>query len=73
MEACLLVYSAGLCLMGKSNLEAPYEGTSIKAANVADAVRMAKEWAATVEIKDNSWLQVLLDGCGVATLKPGSF
>jgi hypothetical protein len=69
----LPVYSVGLCLMGKGNLEAPYEGISITAADVNEAVSKAKEWVATVEVAENSWLQVLLDGRGVATLKPGSF
>ena len=59
--------------MGNSSLDAPYDGASIEAANTADAVRKAKEWAATVDVAENSWLQVLLDGLSVTSLKPGSF
>jgi hypothetical protein len=33
----------------------------------------AKKWAASVEVADNSWLQILLDGRSVRSLKPGSF
>jgi hypothetical protein len=41
--------------------------------NIAEAVQKAKKWAASVEVADNSWLQVLLDGCSVASLEPGTF
>jgi len=69
----LALYNVGLCRMGKNSLEAPYNGTPVEAADTAEAVRKAKQWAASVEIADNSWLQVLLDGRSVASLKPGSF
>jgi hypothetical protein len=51
----------------------PYEGASIEAANIAEALQKAKKWAASVEVADNSWLQILLDGRSVRSLKPGSF
>ena len=72
-EANLVTYNVGLCLMVNDNLDAPYEGASIEAANIPDALLKAKKWAASVEVADNSWLQILLDGRSVRSLKPGSF
>src|SRR5215472_12671867 len=72
-EANLVTYNVGLCRMVNGNLDAPYEGSSIEAANISDALLKAKEWAASVEVADNSWLQILLDGRSVRRLKPGSF
>jgi hypothetical protein len=72
-EANLVTYNVGLCLMVNANLDAPYEGASIEAANIPDALLKAKKWAASVEVADNSWLQILLDGRSVRSLKPGSF
>jgi hypothetical protein len=69
----LATYSVGLCRMVNGNLDAPYEGASIEAANIPDALLKAKKWAASVEVADNSWLQILLDGRCVRSLKPGSF
>ena len=69
----LATYSVGLCRMVNGNLDAPYEGASIEAANIPDALLKAKKWAASVEVVDNSWLQILLDGRCVRSLKPGSF
>ena len=66
-EANLVTYNVGLCRI------APYEGASIEAANIPDALLKAKKWAASVEVADNSWLQILLDGRSVRSLKPGSF
>lgn len=40
---------------------------------IPDALQKAKKWATSVEVADNSWLQILLDGCSVRSLKPGSF
>jgi hypothetical protein len=71
-EANLVTY-VGLCRMVNGNLDAPYEGASIEAANIPDALLKAKKWAASVEVADNSWLQILLDGRSVRSLKPGSF
>jgi hypothetical protein len=45
----------------------------IEAANIPDALLKAKKWAASVEVADNSLLQILLDGRSVRSLKPGSF
>jgi hypothetical protein len=36
-EANLVTYNVGLCLMVNGNLDAPYEGASIEAANIPDA------------------------------------
>ena len=72
-EANLVTYNVGLCLMVNGNLDAPYEGASIEAANIHDALLKAKKWDASVEVADNSWLQILLDGRSVRSLKPGSF
>ena len=72
-EANLVTYSVDLCRMVNGNLDAPYEGSSIEAANISDALLKAKEWAASVEVAENSWLQILLDGRSVRSLKPGSF
>ena len=40
---------------------------------IPDALLKAKKWAASVEVADNSWLQILLDGRSIRSLKPGSF
>ena len=72
-EANLVTYNVGLCRMVNGNLDAPYEGASIEAVNIPDALLKAKKWAASVEVADNSWLQILLDGRSVRSLKPGSF
>ena len=72
-ESNLVTYDVGLCRMVNGNLDAPYEGASIEAANIPDALLKAKKWAASVEVADNSWLQILLDGRSVRSLKPGSF
>ena len=67
-EANLVTYNVGLCRMVNGNLDAPYEGASIEAANIPDALLKAKKWAASVEVADNSWLQILLDGRSVRSL-----
>jgi hypothetical protein len=69
----LSTFQAGLCCMLNGSLAEPYEGATIEAETKADAVRRAKEWAATVDVLDGSWLQVLLDGKSVASFKPGEF
>jgi hypothetical protein len=46
--------------MVNGNLVAPYEGAAIEAANIPRPLRKAKEWAASVEVAHNSWLQILL-------------
>ena len=69
----MVAYDVGLYRMGDGSLDAPYEGASIEAANIAEALQKAKKWAASVEVADNSWLQILLDGRSIRSLKPGSF
>ena len=69
----MVAYDVGLCRMGDGSLDAPYEGASIEAANIAEALQKAKKWAASVDVADNSWLQILLDGRSIRSLKPGSF
>jgi ribosomal protein L12E/L44/L45/RPP1/RPP2 len=44
----MVTYNVGLCRMVNGNLEAPYEGASIEAANISDALLKAKKWAAAV-------------------------
>jgi len=56
-EANLVTYNVSLCRMVNGNLDAPYEGTSIEAVNIPDALLKAKKWAASVEVADNSWLR----------------
>ena len=69
----MVTYNVGLCRRANGSLDAPYEGVSIEAANIAEALQKAKKWAASVEVADNSWLQILLDGRSIRSLKPGSF
>jgi chaperone required for assembly of F1-ATPase len=57
--------------MANGSLDAPYEGASIEAASIAEALQKAKKWAASVRVADNSWLQILLDGRSIRSLKPG--
>jgi hypothetical protein len=60
--------------MGRDSLEAPYESTTIEAETRDDAIRRAKEWAATFDVvTEDSWLQVAHDGKSVASFKPGQF
>ena len=54
----MVTYNVGLCRMANGSLDAPYEGASIEAANIAEALQKAKKWAASVEVADNSWLQI---------------
>jgi hypothetical protein len=69
----LVTYNVGLCRMANGSLDAPYEGASIEAANIPDALQKAKKWVASVEVADNSWLQIQLNGRSVRSLKSGSF
>lgn len=67
------MYHAGLCQMLGNDFQAPYEGATIEAVTLPDAIRRAKEWAASVDVADGAWLQILHDGKSVASLKPGEF
>jgi hypothetical protein len=69
----LRTYKVGLCRMTNGTLDAPYLGDSVEALSTADVIHKAKAWAANVDVAEGSWLQVLLDGKSVASLKPGSF
>jgi glyoxalase family protein len=40
---------------------------------IPDALQKAKKWTTSVEVADNSWLQIRLNGRSVRSLKPGSF
>lgn len=68
-----MTYNAGLCLMLGGTLQASYEGATIEAETLPDAVRRAKEWTASVEVAEKSWLQVLHKGKSLASFKPGEF
>jgi hypothetical protein len=59
--------------MGRASLDAPYITATIDAELRVDAIRRAKEWAASAEVRDESWLQVVHDGKSVASFKPGEF
>jgi len=54
-------------------LTAPYEGATIETSSTPHAIERAKEWARTVEDRDDAWLQVLFEGKSVASLKPGEY
>jgi hypothetical protein len=69
----MLTFEAGLCHMLNGNLTGPYEGVTIETHTVAEAINRAKFWAATIDVQENSWLQVLYNGKAVASLAPGEF
>ena len=69
----VLTFTAGLCLLGANGELAPYDTAPIDAASQTDAIRLAREWAETATLSEDSHLQVLLDGRAVANLKPGEF
>lgn len=71
----MATYVAGLCQMTNAVLGGPYDGISFEAVSNVESVKKAKEWAASeeVEVRDDSWLQVMRDGKSVASLKPGEF
>ena len=67
-------FQVGLCRMANGVLDAPYAGISVEAVDVADAVRKAKHWAASVDVAGDAWLHVLDEnGKSVDSFKPGSF
>jgi hypothetical protein len=69
----MAMFHAGLCQMLGGKLQEPYEGATIDVETSADAIRRAKEWPATVEVAEGSWLQVLFDGKSLASFGPGEF
>ena len=79
MADVLFTFQAGLCEMASTGqLAPPYEGCTIDGSpSVDDAVRRAKRWASSERdagnVREDSHLQVLLDGNAVASLKPGEF
>lgn len=51
-----------------------YESASLFADSDDDAVQKAKEWANSFDATpEGAWLQVVMSGKGVATLRPGEF
>jgi hypothetical protein len=50
-------------------LQAPYEAISIDAIDDAEATKRGKEWAASLDIQDDTWLQVLIDGRSIASIR----
>lgn len=66
-------FEAGLCHMLNGSLIGPYEGVTIETETLADAIRRAKLWTGTVEVLENSWLQILHNGKSVASFAPGDF
>jgi hypothetical protein len=62
-------YKIGLCRMMHGALQAPYEAISIDAIDDAEATKRGKEWAASLDIQDDTWLQVLIDGRSIASIR----
>ena len=56
---------------GGRHLRCTYEGASIEAANIAEALQKAKKWV-SVEVADNSWLRYFLMVEAFAALSLGS-
>lgn len=69
----VLLFTAGLCLVGRNGELIPYDTAEIEAASQADAIRLAQQWAQDATLAQDSHLQVLLNGEAVARLKPGEF
>lgn len=68
----MATFEAGLCQMLNGNL-VPYDTATIETHDSSSAVERAKAWAGTVDVMENSWLQVLYNGKAVASLRPGEF
>jgi hypothetical protein len=51
-----------------------YKSASIFAASDDEAVQKAKDWAHSFDnTPDDAWLQVVMSGKGISTLRPGEF
>jgi hypothetical protein len=51
-----------------------YESAALFADSDDDAVEKAKAWANSFEgTPEDAWLQVVMSGKGIATLRPGEF
>ena len=64
MSDVIAQFRAALYANGKE-----YDSASIEARNVDDAVRKAKDWVKTIELRKNSSLEITLDGRHVRTFK----
>ena len=73
MANSILSFKARLCLMGQGGELVPYDTTHIRAASEADAIRLSKQWAQDAAMSEDSYLQVLQEDKGVASLPPGEF
>lgn len=64
-------FVAGLCKVTKAGLDAPYEGEELFASDETEAVSKAREWLASCdrELKEETWLQVLIDGRAILSEK----
>jgi hypothetical protein len=69
----MAIFQAGLCQMLAGILSPPYEGATIDTTDLADAIKKAKKWAATIDVREGSWLQILYGGKSLTSLKPGEF
>ena len=52
-----------------------YESTTLSGTDMdkGEVIKKAKEWARMVEFPDAAWLQIVANGVGVCTLRPGEF
>jgi hypothetical protein len=58
----------------KDGLFDTYKSASMFAASDDEAVRNAKDWAHSFDsAPEDAWLQVVMSGKGIATLRPGEF
>ena len=58
----------------KDGLFDTYKSASMCAASNDEAVQKAKDWAHSFDnAPEDAWLQVVMSGKGIATLRPGEF
>lgn len=61
-------------VLQKDGIFDTYESASLFADSDDDAVEKAKAWAHSFDgTPEDAWLQVVMSGKGIATLRPGEF
>ncbi|MCB1536642.1 MAG: hypothetical protein KDJ44_18525 [Rhodoblastus sp.] len=64
----MALFQAALCRIQEGNL-VPYEHETIQMDSAPDAIEKAKQWAQSIDDREDAWLQVLFDGKSIASMK----
>lgn len=71
-EMIVALYKAALCRMHEGHL-VPFDNATIEDDSISGAIIQSKFWAGSVDGWKDAWLQITLDGKGVASFAPGTF